>query len=74
MRSAERSAGGRRAICGDEPCRAVLWTQSGGSPAFAGWIALRSHRMHRIYMRAPLHYITVWPVDLNAPVTIAPPQ
>ncbi len=73
MNAAEGITGGRRGMCGAEPCRIVLWMQAGGSPAFAAWIGLRTHLVHRQHMLSPSHYMTVRPVDVNAPVRISPP-
>ena len=73
MRSAEGITNGRQGSCAGEPCRVVLWTQTGGSPALAAWIALRSHRVHRLHMLAPSHYMTLRPFDFGVPLRIAPP-
>ncbi|MDR7483547.1 MAG: copper resistance protein CopC [Armatimonadota bacterium] len=61
LKIAEHVAPGREGRCDDEPCRVVLWTNPGGSPAFAAWIGQRTLRVHRLYMRAPAHYMTVRP-------------
>ncbi len=73
MRSAEGVTGGRQGRCDDEPCRVVLWTSPGGSPAFAAWIGLTSLRVHRLHMLSLLHYMTLRPFDLDAPLSITAP-
>lgn len=74
MRVAEGIGSGRQGLCDDEPCQVVLWTNPGGSPAFAAWIGRKSLRVHRLYMLSPSHYMTVRPFDLGAPVRIEPPR
>jgi len=64
---------GRRASCGAEACRVVMWQTPGGGAAFAAWIGLRSHRVYRLLMSAPDHYMTSSVFDLNRPLTITPP-
>lgn len=74
LKLAEHVALGRAGRCDDEPCRVVLWTNPGGSPAFAAWIGQRTLRVHRLYMRAPAHYMTVRPSPPDARVVITAPR
>jgi len=65
---------GRPAECpGGEPCTLLLWESPGGSTAFAGWVGLRSGRLYRLLMIAPVHYMTLHVRDFNAPLEISPP-
>jgi copper transport protein len=74
LKLAEHVALGREGRCDDEPCRVVLWTNPGGSPTFAAWIGQRTLRVHRLYMRAPAHYMTVRPSPPEAGVVITAPR
>lgn len=64
---------GRRGRCDGEPCRVATWELPSGRAAFAAWIGLESFRIYRLYMTAPYHYMTSRALDLNTPLTIAPP-
>lgn len=74
MRGAEGVVRGRRDQCGDESCQIVVWTGTGGTPAFAGWIGLKTFRVHKLLMAAPAHYMTLRAFDFNATVRIEAPR
>lgn len=65
---------GREMPCDDEPCAVVLWEAPGGSAAFAGWVGLRTYRMHKLLMSAPSHFMTSRLTDFNADLRIRPPR
>lgn len=57
MRNPARAQVGRRASCGEEPCRVVLWESPDGLASFAAWIGERTHRPMKLLMSAPAHYM-----------------
>ncbi len=73
LRDARAVVLGRQARCDDEPCRVVLWEWD-RTTAFAGWIGTESHRVYRLLMVAPAHYMTLRYRDFNVPIHIALPN
>ncbi len=73
LKTPAAAALGRTTTCEGEPCRVVMWELSGGGAAFAAWIGLDSHRVYRLLMSAPDHYMTSEVLDLNIPLAIRPP-
>jgi copper transport protein len=73
LREARAVAQGRQARCDDERCQVVLW-QWDQTTTFAGWIGIESHRLHRLLMVAPAHYMTLEYRDFNVPIRIALPN
>jgi len=71
---AQAIALGRQMPCEDEACAVVLWEAPGGSAAFAALVGRQTHRLHRLFMAAPSHYMTVRLSGFNADVRIAPPR
>lgn len=74
LRGAEAVVRGRTGRCDDEACRVILWEAPRRTAAFAAWIGAQSQRIHRLYMIAPSHYMTVWAKDLTVPLRIVPPR
>lgn len=74
LRGAQGAAFGREAVCDGEPCRAVLWHAPGESAFFTGWIGTVTHRLHRVLMVAPSHYMVGRAGDFNAEIRIEPPR
>jgi len=72
--SAQTVVRGRPMPCDDEPCNVLLWEAPGGNAAFAGWVGLRTHRMHKLLMSAPAHFMTARVTDFNADLRIRPPR
>jgi copper transport protein len=71
---AQDSILGRQISCDREDCVVVFWEAPAQSAAFAAWVGLQSHRMHRLMMVAPSHYMTARLSDFNAALSIAPPR
>ena len=74
LTGAEGVAVGREGQCDAAPCRIVTWTTNDRAAAFAAWIDLRTHRMLRLLMAAPGHYMSLQLQDFDAPVDIEPPR
>ncbi|MBI3975079.1 MAG: hypothetical protein HY334_01685, partial [Armatimonadetes bacterium] len=74
LRDAEGARRSRREACDGEECQIVLWRGPGGSPHYAGWIGVRTFRVHRLLMAAPAHYMTLRAFDFNRVSQIAPPE
>lgn len=69
-----RSVGrGIQAPCDSERCQVVAWSTD-PTTAFAAWIGLQTHQIHRLLMVAPSHYMVVRIQDANAGFQINPPQ
>ncbi len=73
LRNPARAQLGRRAVCGDEPCRVVLWDSPDGLASFAAWVGERTHRPYKLLMSAPAHYMTTLPADFNTAGEVTPP-
>ncbi|MDR7563645.1 MAG: CopD family protein [Armatimonadota bacterium] len=73
MQNPARAQVGRRAVCGEEPCRVVLWDSPDGLASFAAWIGERTHRPHKLLMSAPAHYMVTLPRDFDAAQEVTPP-
>ncbi|MDR7452608.1 MAG: CopD family protein [Armatimonadota bacterium] len=65
---------GREMPCDEEPCVVLLWETPGGSAAFAGWMGLRTSRLHRLLMSAPAHFMTARFTHFNTGWRINPPR
>ncbi|MGH2396432.1 MAG: copper resistance CopC/CopD family protein [bacterium] len=64
---------GRKQECGSETCQVVLWETVEPQASFAGWIGLRTGRIHRLLMVAPAHFMTAELRGVNIPIKINPP-
>lgn len=73
MRNPVRAQVGRRAACGGEPCRVVLWDSPDGLASFAAWIGERTHRPHKLLMSAPAHYMITRTQDFDVAQEVRPP-
>lgn len=69
---AEGIVQGREIPCEEGACRIVLW--EAGNASFAAWIGEGSHRLHRLLMVAPSHYMTLDSLVPGAQVRVAPPR
>ncbi|MDR7523224.1 MAG: CopD family protein [Armatimonadota bacterium] len=74
LEDARSVARGRRVPCDGETCQVVLWEAPDRQAAFAGWIGARTHRLHRLLMVAPSHYMTLRAYDFGAAVRIEAPR
>ncbi|MDR7484666.1 MAG: copper resistance protein CopC [Armatimonadota bacterium] len=74
LKDARAVARGRRVPCDGETCQVVLWEAPERQAAFAGWIGTRTHRIHRLLMVAPSHYMTLRVFDFGAAVRIEAPR
>jgi hypothetical protein len=79
MRGALSVRRGRAFPCEGEPCQIVIWnaagqTTQGPAATFAGWIGTRTHRVHRLLMVAPAHYMTLDVSGYNAALRIEAPK
>lgn len=73
MESATGIVLGRQVKCEGELCQVVLWETPDGSAAFAGWIGTQTHRVRRLLMVAPAHFMTAQPEGYDIPLIIKPP-
>jgi len=64
---------GRSEQCGSETCQVVLWETVEPQASFAGWIGLKTLRIHRLLMAAPLHFMTAELRGVNLPIKITRP-
>ncbi len=77
MQNPLRAAVGRQEPCPGEPaepCRVVLWESTDGLASFAAWLSGRTHRVHRLLMWAPAHFMTTVLQDFDAPVQVDRPR
>jgi hypothetical protein len=73
LRDARSVALGRTAPCDEESCQVVLW-QWDQTTTFAAWIGTTTHRVHRLLMVAPEHYMTLEYRDFDAPIRVELPR
>jgi copper transport protein len=64
---------GRSEQCGSETCQVVLWETVEPEASFAGWIGLKTLRIHRLLMVAPSHFMTAELRGVNLPIKITRP-
>lgn len=74
MKDAQNIVRGRTLQCEAEPCQVVFWRGLDGTASFAGWIGLNTHRVLKLLMAAPAHYMTAHPLDFNGAIRIMPPK
>lgn len=73
LEQVEAAAMGRTDRCGRENCQVVLWDAPGRAASFAGWIGLRTLRVHRLLMVAPAHFMTAELLGVILSKSITPP-
>jgi copper transport protein len=72
LRDAREIALGRTGPCDEESCQVVLW-QWDRTITFAASVGMTTHRVYRILMVAPEHYMTLEYRDFGAPMRIELP-
>jgi hypothetical protein len=51
----------------------VLWESPDGLASFAAWVGDRTHRVYKLLMWAPAHFMTSVLGDFDSPVRVEPP-
>ncbi|HVH30524.1 MAG TPA: hypothetical protein VNA31_02510, partial [bacterium] len=72
LRDAREVALGRTGPCDEESCQVVLW-QWDRTITFAASVGMSTHRVYRLLMVAPEHYMTLEYRDFGAPIQIELP-
>ena len=72
LRDAREIALGRTGPCDEESCQVVLW-QWDRTITFAASVGMTTHRVYRLLMAAPEHYMTLEYRDFGAPIRIELP-
>ncbi|MDR7400249.1 MAG: CopD family protein [Armatimonadota bacterium] len=72
IQAAEGVVLGRSLPCEGESCRVVLWETGAGR--FAALVGERSRRLHRLFMVAPSHFMTLHSLGPGVNVRIRPPE
>lgn len=73
MQNPLRAALGRKEPCSWETCQVVLWESPDGLASFAAWVGDRTHRVYKLLMWAPAHFMTSVLGDFDSPVRVEPP-